>query len=395
LIDEIDTFVGEDEELRGMLNHGHKYDGTVTRTVGEDHEPRKFAVYAAVALAGIGGLADTLADRSVVAELQRRRPSDVIARLRIGRMQHLHELRRRIVRWVADHEERIAARDPEIPSIIDREADNWQVLLAIADEAGGEWPERARKVAVASHGSDKEGGDNVARLELLLWDIRTAFAEEGTEMPDMFGATQVIISSKRLVGVLTGLEGHPWAEMGRERKALSPNTLARMLRPLGIVPGKVGPEDKRLNGYVRAHFEDAFERYVPVKGANSPDSRTDADEMGTSDFLQADSEGPAVHSGKREKPNNDGHLSKCPGDSARNGERAPRATKAPSLPLTPGQARDLRDWSLDWATAQQSAGREVMTADLEAELRIKLHGEVPPNEIEAAIKQVMDLVFAS
>src|SRR5262249_3467359 len=146
LIDETDTFVGEDEELRGMLNHGHKYDGTVTRTVGEDHQPRKFDVYAAVALAGIGGLADTLADRSVVAELKRRRPSDIIARLRIGRMQHLHELRRRIVRWVADHEERIAERDPEIPSIIDREADNWQVLLAIADEAGEEWPGRARKV---------------------------------------------------------------------------------------------------------------------------------------------------------------------------------------------------------------------------------------------------------
>src|SRR5262249_52054104 len=218
-------------------------------------------------------LADTLADRSVVAELKRRRPSDIIARLRIGRMQHLHELRRRIVRWVADHEERIAERDPEIPSIIDREADNWQVLLAIADEAGEEWPGRARKVAVASHGSDEEGGDNVARLELLLWDIRNAFDEEGTEMADMFGATQVIISSKKLVKILGDLEGHPWAEMGRERKAITPNILARMLRPLGIVPGKVGPEKKRLNGYVRAHFEDAFERYLSPRGANSPDSR--------------------------------------------------------------------------------------------------------------------------
>jgi len=269
LIDEIDTFVGEDEELRGMLNHGHRYDGTVTRTVGEDHQPRKFDVYAAVALAGIGGLADTLADRSVVAELKRRRPSDIIARLRIGRMQHLHELRRRIVRWVADHEERIAERDPEIPSIIDREADNWQVLLAIADEAGGEWPERARKVAVASHGSDEEGSDNVARLELLLWDIRNAFDEEGTEMTDMFGTTQVIISSKKLVGILAGLEGHPWAEMGRERKVITPNTLARMLKPLAITPGKVGPEKKRLNGYVRAQFEDAFERYLAPKGAKT------------------------------------------------------------------------------------------------------------------------------
>src|SRR5262249_11022680 len=177
-------------------------------------------------------------------------------------------------------------------------------------------------VAVASHGSDEEGGDNVARLELLLWDIRNAFDEEGTEMTDMFGATQVIISSKKLVKILGALEGHPWAEMGRERKAIIPNTLAWMLRPLGVVPGKVGPEKKRLNGYVRAQFDDAFERYLSPRGANSPDSWTDADEMGTSDFSRVDSQGYAVHSEKRGSPNNDGHLSRCPGDSTPNGGKA-------------------------------------------------------------------------
>src|SRR5262249_54789231 len=62
LIDEVDTFVGDNEELRGILNQSHRYDGYVTRTVGEDHEPRRFSVYAPVALSGIGGLADTLAD---------------------------------------------------------------------------------------------------------------------------------------------------------------------------------------------------------------------------------------------------------------------------------------------------------------------------------------------
>jgi putative DNA primase/helicase len=427
LIDEIDTFVGEDEELRGMLNHGHKYDGTVTRTVGEDHQPRKFDVYAAVALAGIGGLADTLADRSVLAELKRRRPSDTIARLRIGRTEHLHELRRRIVRWVADHEARIAERDPEIPSIIDREADNWQVLLAIADEAGGEWPERARKVAVASHGHD-EDGDNVARLELLLWDIRKIFAEEGTEMADMFGATQVIISSAKLVKALAALEGHPWAEMGRERKPLTPNGLAWMLKPLAIAPGKVGPRDKRVNGYVRAHFTEAFERYLPGKGANRPDTQSQPDEMDTSEISRVDTEENGVHSGNARNPDNDGPASEWPVYPTKNGGKAyvwpterssdlpydgpvvavpdqgpdpldehgtPQATKAPPPPLTPGRARDLRAWSLDWATARQAANLDFTTAQLEAELRIILRGELPPDEVEAAIKQVVDLVFMS
>jgi len=59
LIDEVDSFVGDDEELRGMLNNSHRYDGAVVRTVGDEHEPRRFSIYAAMALSGIGGLVDT------------------------------------------------------------------------------------------------------------------------------------------------------------------------------------------------------------------------------------------------------------------------------------------------------------------------------------------------
>src|SRR5215831_10866041 len=169
LIDEVDTFVGNNEELRGMLNASHRYDGAVTRTVGDEHEPRRFSVYAPIALSGIGGLADTLANRSVSIVLKRRRPNEPIKQLRIGRMERFEALQRRIVRWVADHEERIATRDPKMPtSVINREADNWQVLLAISEEAGGEWPERARKAAVASHNA--EGEVSASRLEQLLAD---------------------------------------------------------------------------------------------------------------------------------------------------------------------------------------------------------------------------------
>jgi hypothetical protein len=72
---------------------------------------------------------------------------------------------------------------------------------------------------------------------------------------------------------------------------------------------------------------------------------------------------------------------------------APRATKAPPLPLTPGRARELRARSLDWTADQQAKGLNVSTADLEAELRIILREEVSPSEVETAIKQVIDLVF--
>ena len=328
LIDEVDTFVGEDEELRGILNGGHRYDGYVTRTVGDDHEPRKFSVYAAVALSGIGGLAETLADRSVTVDLKRKCPNETIARLRIGRMEHLHELRRRIVRWVADHEDSIAERDPEMPGIIDREADNWHVLLAIADEAGGEWPERARKAAEAAHAA----ADNASRLELLLGDIRGCFATKGnaTTVADLFDKkTDVEIPSADLVKTLVGLEGRPWAEMGKARKPLTQNMLARMLKPHGIAPGNVGPEDARVRGYKLSQFKEVFERYLPAEGVSQLHIRPERDEIRTSDILQPPSSDDGCAVEKREKPNNDGLLGTCAVVKGVSGKKAHVRTAKP------------------------------------------------------------------
>jgi hypothetical protein len=64
LIDEADTFLYDNDELRGVLN-GNRKGSTVLRTVGDDHEPRAFATYSACAIAMIGALPDTLHDRAV------------------------------------------------------------------------------------------------------------------------------------------------------------------------------------------------------------------------------------------------------------------------------------------------------------------------------------------
>ena len=72
LFDEIDTIFGprakENEELRGLLNAGHRRSGVAYRCVGEgtQQEVKEFPAYAAVALAGIGDLPDTILSRSIV-----------------------------------------------------------------------------------------------------------------------------------------------------------------------------------------------------------------------------------------------------------------------------------------------------------------------------------------
>jgi hypothetical protein len=94
LIDEADTFLKDNEELRGVLNAGHRRGGQIIRTVGDDHEPRQFSTWAPAAIAMIGRLSDTLEDRSVSIALRRRRPTEKVQQFRSERAQDLKHLAR-------------------------------------------------------------------------------------------------------------------------------------------------------------------------------------------------------------------------------------------------------------------------------------------------------------
>jgi Protein of unknown function (DUF3631) len=104
-----------------------------------------------------------------------------------------------------------------------------------------------------------EGESVVALRKLLLGDIREAFVKRGNAP----------IPSAELVEAPVAIEGRPWAELGKSRKPLTQNGLARMLKPLGIGPDKIGPETKRLNGYKRDRFKGVFARLLPPQGASA------------------------------------------------------------------------------------------------------------------------------
>jgi putative DNA primase/helicase len=178
LVDEADSFLRDNEELRGVLNAGHRRGGTVLRSVGDDHEPHAFSVYGAVAIALIGSLPDTLVDRSIAVNLVRRLASEPVESFRLDRTDHLDQLARQIARWAHDNTETVRAADPPMPrGIFNREADNLRPLFAIADVAGGEWPERARAAALDGR---QDSEDEASHLELLLGDIRDIFGNKTT-----------------------------------------------------------------------------------------------------------------------------------------------------------------------------------------------------------------------
>ena len=181
LIDEFDATVTGDqamaETLRGQLNSSFDRDGAqVGKCVplpGGGYEEREFSTWAATWIAGIKKIPETVEDRSVVLRLKRKLPGEKVARFRGKDGGELSTLRRKIARFVADNEQRLRDIEPDMPETLnaagDRAPDAWEPLVAIADVAGGVWPQRARNAALALTGVDMAAlADSDVDIELLF-----------------------------------------------------------------------------------------------------------------------------------------------------------------------------------------------------------------------------------
>lgn len=263
LIDEVDAFLKDNEELRGVINSGHTRDTAfVLRTVGDDHTPVRFSTWGAKSVAGIGRLPHTIADRALLVPLRRKLSGEVCARLTYND-RHL-DTARRIARLAAEAVAplRSAQTATDVPSgLNDRQADGWRPLLALADYAGGEWPQLAREAALAGIGGDAERAEGYSTA--LLRDIRDVFDSRKVER----------LATADLLAALNGDEEKPWGTLLAGRP-LNAHRLANMLKSYGVSPktlrlppGHFG-SSARVNsaglskGYERESFNEAWSRYL-------------------------------------------------------------------------------------------------------------------------------------
>ncbi|MGI5138172.1 DUF3631 domain-containing protein [Streptomyces sp. CA-106110] len=278
LFDEIDTVFGPkaggNEEVRGFLNSGYRRGAKSLRCVGDgsNQSTEWFSSFCAVAMAGLGSLPDTILTRSVIIRMRKKAPNEKAEpyRRRVHERQG-HALRDRLADWAATVHDEVAQAWPEMPDgVSDRPADVWEPLLAVADAAGGFWPERARAACVELIKAAQEG-DEASLGVRLLTDLRDRVFCGADRMP-----------TAAILEVLHGLDDAPWADLNDDGKPLTARGLSKLLsqyvrpdntpiRPRGIRVGSGTPK-----GYYAEDLTDAWARYCPPPPEKSATAATAA-----------------------------------------------------------------------------------------------------------------------
>jgi hypothetical protein len=258
LLDESDAAFGGEKEysetLRGVLNSGYRVSGKTSccEKQGSAFTFRDFSTFCAKAIAGIGKLPDTVADRALHIRLKRALREEKIQRFRRRAVEaETERLKAQITAWCSAKLQEFIDTRPLLPEdLTDRQQDVSEPLLAIADAAGGDWPDALRQSIVAlSNGA--HAADDSTGVQLLA-DIR--------QVLDTYDAAR--ISSTNLIEHLIKIETSPWGEWSKG-KPITPTKLARLLKPYEIAPHTIRIENDVAKGYLREDFADAWDRYLP------------------------------------------------------------------------------------------------------------------------------------
>lgn len=259
LIDEVDSFLALHEEMRGIINAGFTRESAfIIRCAGDELEPTPFNVWGAKALCGIGKIADTLQDRSIILRLRRKYSGENIQDVDRSNKKHWATLRAKLARFAQDNQQKVLLSNPApIPQLNDRANDCWLPLLQVASIAGGHWLNSAINTALSINGAEEE--PESVRVELLK-DIKTVFDTKKIER----------IFSHDLVIALNEDNEANWCTWNKGR-GITARNLAKILKEFNITSNtiRIGVTE-RAKGYTKDQFSDAFTRYLSFSFQEPP-----------------------------------------------------------------------------------------------------------------------------
>jgi putative DNA primase/helicase len=147
---------------------------------------------------------------------------------------------------------KLADTNPLMPaSFNNRLQMNWEMLLAIADLAGGEWPKLARAAAIKLSRERAEPSQG----KRLLRAFQILSAQQGP-----------LLTSKQVEDSLPAID-EEWGNYKGKGRAINRWEVAVLLRPYGIAPDVIHPRGRPADrGYDTRwpSFARAFKHFLPV-----------------------------------------------------------------------------------------------------------------------------------
>jgi putative DNA primase/helicase len=271
IVEEGDNIL-KDPDIATLFNLGWTRDAVVPRQVYVDGNitTRNFQVSGPKAIAmnpdkhtgKLNADIPTL-ERSIVIHIKKKLPTEKVEPFNFKDDAEFVTFRQKLARWAQDNMSVIEAARPVMPTGVDgRIENNWRIITAIADMAGGSFPKRARAALVRLTPRDDYNA-SLRLLEAVYWLFVGIKPET---MPAQFTVKRTRLASHFIVKHLNADKTGEWCEFDGRGRPITQRGVARLLRPYGIHSETVHPTKKANQsprGYKVEDFIDAFARYLP------------------------------------------------------------------------------------------------------------------------------------
>jgi hypothetical protein len=268
LIDEADSYGKEDNDLRNIVCGGYERNRPAARVNKETMEVEFFDTFGCKALASIGELHETIEDRSIMVDMERKGAEVEVEELCDADQSRFVELRRKYQRWTNDIRQKVQDTHVTRPKFLHgRSWDKWRPLLTIAQVAGGDW----FKLVMDSAREIVRDFDSELNLKTeVLFRIRALFRERKKEF----------LPTDDIINHLNDDKEAPWADWHKgDKKGLTPHKLSSILKPFKVKSDYPRVDGKRIHGYWLKDFKPAFDGYLtPEETREEPNNVTDSDD---------------------------------------------------------------------------------------------------------------------
>ena len=268
-LDEVDTWFNENnQDLIGVLNAGHNKGSIanppiVWRCDGDNNDARPFYIWGAKCVCGISAknIKDTLTSRSVILQMRRKLKGEHAQNLRHTPAETFSTIQRKLARWSDDNAAQFSRMHPIMTGASNRDADNYEPLLAIAMLAGGQWVEHLER-AYQRTSANSEVSRSIG--EELLEACRDAF--DTLKLDKIF--------THELMDHLIKDEEAVFATYNRG-KPIAPRQVSKRLSEYGIKSKDIRRGYEVKKGYDKSQFSEAWKVYL--EGDNLPQNATKND----------------------------------------------------------------------------------------------------------------------